>query len=94
MIMNIKTYKTLYGYYGGPKENNIKIPDGMKLVYNDGEIGKTLTDGHNHYIGFMKYPDDITEEELDALNTFGQDAIKFGDLLMITISNTKFIELT
>lgn len=90
--MEIKTYKALYGYYGGPNENNIKIPDGMKLVYNDGEVGKTLTDGHNHYIGFMKYPDDITEEELDELNTFGQDAIKFGDLLMITISNTKFID--
>lgn len=90
--MDIKTYKTLYGYYGGPGENDIKLPDGMKLVYNDGEVGHTLTDGHNHYIGFIKYPDDITEEELDELNTFGQDAIKFGDLLMITISNTKFID--
>ena len=92
MIMDIKTYKALYGYYGGPGENDIKLPDGMKLVYNDGDVGRTLTDGHNHYIGFIKYPDDITEEELDELNTFGQDAIKFGDLLMITISNTKFID--
>lgn len=90
--MNIKTYKTLYGYYGGPGENDIKLPDGMKLVYNDGDVGRTLNNGHNHYIGFIKYPDDITEEELDELNTFGQDAVKFGDLLMITISNTKFID--
>lgn len=90
--MNIKTYKALYGYYGGPGENDIKLPDGMKLVYNDGDVGRTLTNGHNHYIGFIKYPDYITEEELDELNTFGQEAIKFGDLLMITISNTKFID--
>ena len=34
----------------------------------------------------------VTEEELDELNSFGQEAIKFGDLLMITISNTKFID--
>jgi hypothetical protein len=25
MIMEIKTYKALYGYYDGPNENNIKI---------------------------------------------------------------------
>ena len=90
--MKINTYKALYGYYGGPNENDIKLPENMKLVFNDGEIGNKLTFGHNHYIGFIKYPDDITEEELDELNTFGQDAIKFGDLLMITISNTKFID--
>lgn len=90
--MKINTYKTLYGYYGGPSENDIKIPENMKLVYNDEDVGNGLTFGHNHYIGFIKYPDDITEEELDELNTFGQEAIKFGDLLMITISNTKFID--
>lgn len=90
--MKINTYKTLYGYYGGPGENDIKLPENMKLVYDDGNIGDGLTNEHNHYIGFIKYPDDITEEELDELNTFGQEAIKFGDLLMITISNTKFID--
>lgn len=90
--MKLKTYKTLYGYYNGPCENNINLPENIKLVYDDGEIGDGLTNGHNHYIGFIKYTDDITEEELDELNTFGQEAIKFGDLLMITISNTKFID--
>lgn len=89
--MNIKTYKALYGYYDGPDKNDIKLPDNMKLVYEDGEIGHSLTNGHNHYIGFIKYPDDITEEQLDELNSFCQSAIQFGDLLMITISNTKFI---
>ena len=90
--MKIKTYKTLYGYYGGPGKNDIKLPENMKLVYDNGAVGNNLSFGHNHYIGFIKYPDDITEEELDELNTVGQEAIKFGDLLMITISNTKFID--
>lgn len=90
--MKIKTYKTLYGYYGGPGENEIKLPVNMKLVYDDGIVGNRLTHDHNHYIGFIKYPDDVTEEELDELNSFGQEAIKFGDLLMITISNTKFVD--
>lgn len=90
--MDIKTYKTLYGYYSGPGENEIKLPVNMKLVCDDGIVGNYLTHGHNHYIGFIKYPDDITEEELNELNLFGQEAIKFGDLLMVTISNTKFID--
>lgn len=90
--MKLKTYKTLYGYYNGPGENNINLTENMKLVYNDEDVGNGLTFGHNHYIGFIKYPDDITEEELDELNTFSQEAIKFGDLLMLTISNTKFID--
>lgn len=64
----------------------------MKLVYTDGEVGRTLTVDHNHYIGFIKYPNDITKEQLDELNSFGQMAIKFDDLLMMTITNTKFID--
>ena len=62
--MKLKTYKTLYGYYNGPSENNINLPENIKLVYDDGEIGDGLTNGHNHYIGFIKYTDDIAEEEL------------------------------
>ena len=52
--MKLKTYKTLYGYYNGPGENNINLTENMKLVYNDEDVGNGLTFGHNHYIGFIK----------------------------------------
>ena len=81
----MKTYKVLKGHYKSVKEEEITIPKNMKLLYNDGCIGRGLHNGHNHYLGCMR---------LLELPKEIKDYYEFCDLAFFVFSDIKFIDET
>lgn len=86
--MNMSTlikYTVKKGFYKQVKEVDIYLPKGLCLVYCDGSIGDCCHVGHNHYMGFTRYSEDLRKEVSDAnkwVNTY-----RFGDLLLFKIDD-------
>lgn len=78
----MKTYKILQGGYNQIYETEIHLPEDLKLIYRDGDCGNVCHIGHNHYLGMMKYDEEI-RKEIVKLNGIGIYTYKFGDELMI-----------
>jgi hypothetical protein len=89
----MKTYKVLKGYYNSKIEIKIKLPEKIKLIYKEGEIGTSCYIGHNHYIGFIKKSDcdsDIITKLKD--NSSEIEIYDFLDLIIIVIKNISPID--
>ena len=80
----MKTYKILQGGYKQIYETEIHLPEDLKLIYRDGDCGNACHIGHNHYLGMMKYDEEI-RKEIVKLNGIGIYTYKFGDELMIIL---------
>lgn len=51
----MKEYKVSRGYYGGTEDTTIKVPDDMKFICREGDIGHGIHNGgYNHYLGIVK----------------------------------------
>ena len=89
----MKTYKVLRGYYRDVCEETLVLPEDLKLLYLDGDIGSGLTEGHNHYLGCIRKSSNDTDPEI-AIEEVNEGSLSFydlGDLLLIVIDNIKFI---
>jgi hypothetical protein len=90
----MKEYKALRGFYGGTEEITIIVPENIKFLCRDGDIGHGLHNGHNHYMTFIHLSDydyDICEE-LTNKNPW-LETCEFGDdLLLLVFDNIKFID--
>jgi len=86
--MNMNTlikYTVIKGFYNEKKPIDIYLPNNLKLVYKDGSIGDCCHTGHNHYMGFTRYNENLRKEVDDAnkwVNTY-----RFGDLLLFKIDD-------
>lgn len=90
----MKEYKALKGFYGGTEEITIIVPENIKFLCREGDIGHTLYNGHNHYMSFIRLSDynyDICEELSN--NNPWLETCEFGDeLLLLVFDNIKFID--
>lgn len=90
----MKKYKAIRGFYNGTEEITIIVPENIKFLYREGDIGHTLYDGHNHYMSFIRLSDynyDICEELTN--NNPWLETCEFGDeLLLLVFDNIKFID--
>ena len=91
----MKTYKVLRGYYRDVCEETLVLPEDLKLLYLDGDIGSGLTEGHNHYLGCIRKSSNDIDPEI-AIEEVNEGSLSFydlglGDLLLIVIDNIKFI---
>ena len=89
----MKTYKVLRGYYRDVCEETLVLPEDLKLLYLDGDIGSGLTEGHNHYLGCIRKSDNDTDLEItiEEINEGSLSFYDLGDLLLIVIDNIRFI---
>lgn len=78
-------YTVIKGFYKSKSKINIYLPKTLHLVYKDGDIDNTCHTGHNHYIGFVKYNEELFEE----LQNKNRDVhvYKFDNLILITIDD-------
>lgn len=106
--VNFKTYKAVREHYNGCDDIEIKLPEGIRLVFKDGVSGHAnrLHMGHNHYMAFMRksdWPEEIateiarknhwmTVDDFDDLILLGIDHIKPVDPLPIYTSEEMMIE--
>lgn len=86
----MKTYKVLRGYYKDVCEETLILPEDLKLLYLEGDIGSGLTEGHNHYLGCIRKSDNDTDLET-TIEEIGDLSFYVGDLLLFVIDNIKFI---
>ena len=94
--MEFVSYKITHGTYNGPTETEINLPKDLKLIYDDGAIGRQLHDNHNHFIGFINqddYEDIDIEEEIYNNNEgwHGISTFQFGNLIGVVLSDIQFI---
>jgi hypothetical protein len=88
----MKTYKILQGAYNQIYETEIHLPEDLKFIYRDGDCGGVCHIGHNHYLGMMKYNEEIRKEIVE-LNGVGVTTFEFGDeLMIILLSDIKLID--
>lgn len=91
----MKTYKVLVGYCKEVCEETLILPEDLKLLYLDGDIGSCLTEGHNHYLGCIRKSNNDTDLEttIEEINegVFALSFYDFGDLLLFVIDNIRFI---
>lgn len=85
----MKTYKVLRGYYKEVCKETLILPEDLKLLYLDGDIGSSLTEGHNHYLGCIRKSDNDTDLETTIEEIY--EVYDLGDLLLFVIDNIKFI---
>jgi hypothetical protein len=78
-------YTVIKGFYKSSSKIDIYLPKTLHLVYKDGDIGNYCHTGHNHYIGFIKYNEELFEELQDKNSD--ADIYKFDDLILIIIDN-------
>jgi hypothetical protein len=91
--MEFVKYKAIRGYYGGKEEIEITVPKSTKFLCRVDSIGHGLTDGHNHYMFFVKNSD-ITETEFDTMldDAYYMSNYKLGDIHVFVIDNIKFVD--
>lgn len=89
LYCSMKTYKVLRGYYKEVCEETLILPEDLKLLYLDGDIGSSLTEGHNHYLGCIRKSDNDTDLETTIEEIY--EVYDLGDLLLFVIDNIKFI---
>ena len=91
--MEFVKYKAIRGYYGGKEEIEVTVPESTKFLCKNGSIGHGLTDGHNHYMFFVKNSD-ITEEEFENMldMAYYMSNYKLGDIHVFVIDNIKFVD--
>lgn len=82
---NLIKYTVIKGFYKSKSKIDIYLPKTLHLVYNDSDIGGGCHIGHNHYIGFIKYNEELFEELQEKNRDVNVD--KFDDLILITIDN-------
>lgn len=78
-------YTVKKGFYNQVNEVDIYLPNGLRLVYCDGSVGEVCHTGHNHYMGFTRYNENLRKEVSEAnrwVNTY-----RFGDLLLFKIDD-------
>ena len=91
--MEFVKYKAIRGYYGGKEEIEVIVPKSTKLLCKASSIGHGLTDGHNHYMFFVK-DSDITETEFETMldSAYYMSNYKLGDIHIFVIDNIKFVD--
>lgn len=94
-IVNFKTYKVVRGHYNGCDDIEIKLPEGVRLVFKDGASGPVsrLRMGYNHYMAFMRksdWPAEIATEI--ARKNHWMDVDDFDDLILLSIDNIKPVD--
>lgn len=91
--MEFVNYKAIRGYYGGKEEIEVIVPESTKFLCKVSSIGHGLTDGHNHYMFFVK-DSDITETEFEAMldSAYYMSNYKLGDIHVFVIDNIKFVD--
>ena len=89
LYCSMKTYKVLRGYYKEVCEETLILPEDLKLLYLDGDIGSGLTEGHNHYLGCIRRSDNDTDLETTIEEIY--EGYDLGDLLLFVIDNIRFI---
>lgn len=89
--MEYSTYKIVRGIYQGTETELITIPsDVVLLTGGSHDIGRSLHNGHLHYIGYVKAPYEEVAEKCNGLSVTVQ---KFReDDCFITIHDIKFLE--
>lgn len=51
----MKEYKVSRGYYGGIEDTTIEVPDNMRFICRNGDVGHGIHNGgYNHYLGIVK----------------------------------------
>jgi hypothetical protein len=88
------TYRVRKGRYNEVTEIKLKLPDKIKMLYNDGEIGHFCCTGFNHYMGFLKksdYSQNIIESMYNN-NNFEVEVLDFNDLYIFLINNISPID--
>lgn len=89
--MEYNTYKVVRGIYGGTEESFITIPSNMILVTGGShDIGKLLSNGHLHYIGYVKAPYEEVSEKCDSLAVTVQKFRK--DDCFVLIHDIRFVD--
>lgn len=84
-MVELVKYTIKKGFYNKVKEVDIYLPKELHLVYCDGSIGEVCHTGHNHYMGFTRYNEDLRKEVSDANNFV--NTYRFGDLLLFKIDD-------
>ena len=87
--MEYKTYKVKQGQYHEIIDSTITIPDGLKLITEEDQLGGWLHEGHKHYFGAIKGDLTQIEDNLKGLHVYPE---QFGEYVLISILNIKFIE--
>ena len=89
--MEYNTYKVIRGAYHGTETEFITIPSDMVLLTGGShDIGRSLHDGHLHYIGYVKAPYEEVAEKCNSLSVLTHKFRK--DDCFITIHDIKFLE--
>lgn len=80
--MKIK-YK--HHFYSDEGNYEVEIPDDTVFIYVDGDIGESLYDGFNHYLG-------ATKSKIEELNTYYGVCLynEFPDITLISFNNVIF----
>lgn len=92
--METVTYKIIQGYYGEVVEEELVLPVGVKLLYEEGVIGDCCHEGHNHFMGIIR-KNDYNDEELDDFIDDNTKILPYNfssDYLLIIIRDIKFID--
>ncbi len=87
--MEYKTYEVKQGQYDGIIDSAITLPDGLKLLTEEGQWGEGIHEGHKHYFGIIKGNLDQIGDNLKGLHVYPE---QFGEYVLISILNIKFIE--
>ena len=87
--MEYKTYKVKQGQYHEIVDSTITIPDGLKLITEEDQLGGWLHEGNKHYFGIIKGDLTQMEDNLKGLHVYPE---QFGEYVLISILNIKFIE--
>ena len=87
--MEYKTYEVKQGQFSNIIDSTITIPDGLKLLTEEGQWGKGIHEGHKHYFGIIKGNLDQIGDNLKGLHVYPE---QFGEYVLISILNIKFIE--
>lgn len=74
-----------YTFYGKPERSTVEVPDDTVFIYKDGDIGQTLHQGCNHYIG-ASY-----QRMKEKFMKVGSRAFDFDDLTFYILSDVKLI---
>lgn len=89
--MEYNTYKVVRGIYNGTETSSVTIPSNMILVTGGRhDIGHILSDGHLHYIGYVKAP---YEEIAERCNSLAVTVQKFRkDDCFVLINDVQFVD--
>lgn len=87
--MEYKTYKVKQGQYGGIIDSTITIPDGLKLITEENQLGRFLHTGNKHYLGAIKGNLDKIGDNLKGLHVYPE---QFGEYVLISILDIEFVE--